>query len=194
VLTALRPYLPQRPVIGLVYGNRERPELQPVIGLLSDHLLMAPDLSGNLSFADLISRVNDAVRASRAHQAPLGAILSSLPCVPTRDQVFDISINNMRHGGALAETVTAPCGRPLSFSVRSVPGTELWPRIKHAFTGGFRLGYQLRRNAEGELTGEIWGHLPAFRIDTLDMLGRVLAETANAVAADPRRAIAAPVP
>jgi hypothetical protein len=194
VLTALRPYLPEQVVIGCVHGNRERPELQPIIGLLSDHLPVRVDLSGRLSFLDLITRVHAAVRAARRHQAPSGSIASVVPSLPVGEQMFEISINNMRHSAPLVERVTAPDGAVVTFSVRDVAAAELWPRIRHAFSGGVRLGYQLRQALSGQVSGEIWGHVPAFQTATIDALGRAFAETAGKIVSDPRRDIKAHAP
>jgi hypothetical protein len=187
VLTALRPYLPDQPVIGFVYANRERPELQPVIGLLSDHLPVRVDLTGGPSFRDLSVRVHEAVRTARRHQLPTGVIAGAVAPPPNGGQLFDISVNNMRQAAPLVEKVTGPGGAVLTFRVREVPSTELWPRITRPFSGGARLGYQLRRTLGGELTGEIWGHVPAFRITTIDALGAALARTAAMVASDEER-------
>ena len=186
VLTALRPYLPEQLVIGCVHGNRERPELQPIIGLLSDHLPVRVDLSGSPSFLDLITRVHGALRIARRYQAPCGSIANAVPSLPPGEQMFDVSINNMRQAAPLVERVTAPDGATVEFSVRDVDGTELWPRIRHPFSGGARLGYQLRRTLSGQLSGEIWGHVPAFKTATIDALGRAFAETAGKIVSNPR--------
>jgi len=191
VLTALRPYLPEQPVIGCVYANRERPELQPVIGLLSDHLPVRVDLSGSPSFRDLSVRVHEAVRTARRHQVPSGVIAGAVAPLAGEEQMFDVSVNNMRQAAPLVEKVTGPGGAEVTFAVRDVPTTELWPRISRPFSGGARLGYQLRRTLSGELTGEIWGHVPAFRTTTIDALGRTLAQTAAVIASDPRRDVTA---
>jgi hypothetical protein len=191
VLTALRPYLPDHPVIGCVQGNRERHELQPIIGLLSDHLPVRIDLSGGISFLDLVAGVHEAVRGARRHQAPCGAIASAVPSLPRDEQMFEVSINNMRQSAPLVEQVAAADGTAVTFSVRDVPGTELWPHIRHPFSGGVRLGYQLRRTLSGQLSGEIWGHVPAFKVATIDALGRAFAETATRIVSDPRRDITA---
>jgi Condensation domain len=186
VLTALRPYLPEQLVIGCVHGNRERPELQPIIGLLSDHLPVRVDLSGSPSFLDLITRVHGALRIARRYQAPCGAIADAVPSLPPGEQMFDVSINNMRQSARLVQRVTAPDGATVEFSVRDVDGTELSPRIRHPFSGGVRLGYQLRRTLSGQLSGEIWGHVPAFTTATIDALGRAFAETASKIVSNPR--------
>jgi Condensation domain len=189
VLTALRPYLPEQPVIGCVHGNRERLELQPIVGLLSDHLPVRIDLSGRISFLDLVAGVHEAVRGARRHQAPCGAIASAVPSLPRGEQMFEVSINNMRQSAPLIEQLAGPDGTKVTFSVRDVPGAELWPHIRHPFSGGVRLGYQLRRTLSGQLSGEIWGHVPAFKVATIDALGRDFAETATRIVIDPRRDI-----
>jgi hypothetical protein len=189
VLTALRPFLPEQPVIGCVHGNRERLELQPIIGLLSDHLPVRIDLSGRISFLDLVAGVHEAVRGARRHQAPCGSIASAVPSLPGGEQMFEVSINNMRQTAPLIERVAAPDGTTVTFSVRDVLGAELWPHIRHPFSGGVRLGYQLRRTLSGQLSGEIWGHVPAFKVATIDALGRAFAETAARIVSDPRRDI-----
>jgi Condensation domain len=189
VLTALRPYLPEQPVIGCVHGNRERLELQSIIGLLSDHLPVRIDLSGGISFLDLVAGVHEAVRGARRHQAPCGLIASAVPSFSPGQQLFEVSINNMRQSAPLIEEVAAPDGTTVKFSVRDVPGAELWPHIRHPFSGGVRLGYQLRRTLTGQVSGEIWGHVPAFKLATIDALGRALAETATRIVSDPGRDI-----
>ena len=194
VLTALRPYLPERLVIGCVHGNRERPELQPIIGLLSDHLPVGVDLSGSPSFLDLVTRVHGALRAAHRYRAPCGSIASAVPSVLPGEQMFDVSINNMRQSAPLIERVTAPDGATVEFSVRDVEGTELWPHIRHPFSGGVRLGYQLRRTLSGQLSGEIWGHVPAFKTSTIDALGRGFAETAAKIVSNPRQDVRAYAP
>lgn len=188
VLTALRPYLPGQPVIGCVRGNRDRPEFQPIIGLMSDHLPVRVDLSGRTSFLDLVAGVHEAVRVARRHQAPVGSIARAVP-LPRGEQMFEVSVNNMRQSAPLVEQVAAPDGTTVKFSVRDVPGTELWPHIRHPFSGGVRLGYQLRRTLSGQLSGEIWGHVPAFELETIDALGRAFAETATRIVKDPRQDI-----
>ena len=196
VLTALRPYLPEQPVIGCVHGNRERLELQSIIGLLSDHLPVRIDLSGGISFVDLVAGVHEAVRSARRHQAPCGLIASAVPSLSPGQQLFEVSINNMRQSAPLIEELAAPDGTAVRFSVRDVPGAELWPHIRHPFSGGVRLGYQLRRTLTGQVSGEIWGHVPAFKLATIDALGRALAETATRIVSDPGRDITtyAPAP
>jgi hypothetical protein len=189
VLTALRPYLPEQPVIGCVHGNRDRLELQPIIGLLSDHLPVRIDLSGRVSCLDLVAGVHEAVRGARRHQAPCGSIAAAVPSLPRGGQMFEVSINNMRQSAPLIEQVAAPDGTTVKFSVRDVMGAELWPHIRHPFSGGVRLGYQLRRTLSGQLSGEIWGHVPAFKVATIDALGRAFAETATRIVIDPRRDI-----
>jgi hypothetical protein len=163
---------------------------------LSDHLPVRVDLSGSPSFLDLITRLHDAVRTARRHQAPFGSIASAIPSLPPGEQLLEISINNMRHTAPLVEQVTTPDGTIVKFSVRDVAATELWPRIRHPFSGGVRLGYQLRHALSGQLGGEIWGHVPAFQSATIDALGRAFAETASRIVSDPRRDIKmyAPLP
>jgi hypothetical protein len=187
VLTALRPYLPDQAVIGCVHGNRDRPELQAVIGLLSDHLPVRVDLSGGQSFRDLTAGVHDAVRTARRYQAPSGLIAAAVPGISPGEQLFDVSVNNMRQAAPLAGQVTAPDGATVRFAVRDVPGNRLWPHINRPFSGGVRLGYQLRQTLASELSGEIWGHVPAFEVATVDRLGQALARTVDLVVGDPRQ-------
>jgi Condensation domain len=187
VLTALRPYLPDQAVIGCVHGNRDRPELQGVIGLLSDHLPVRVDLSGRQTFLDLMARVHDAVRTARRYQAPSGVIAAAVPAIPPGEQMFEVSVNNMRQAAPLADQVTAPGGETVRFAVRDVPGNQLWPHISRPFSGGVRLGYQLRQTLAGQLSGEVWGHVPAFEVAMVDALGRDFAETVQLVTADPRQ-------
>ena len=66
-------------VIGAVVAGRDRSELEPLIGLFSNSLALRTDLSGDLTFRELLGRVRDVTRAAEAHQAlPFARLLTEL--------------------------------------------------------------------------------------------------------------------
>ncbi|HVE93038.1 MAG TPA: condensation domain-containing protein, partial [Actinomycetota bacterium] len=56
-------------VVGCPVAGRERPELEPLVGLFVNTLPVRVDLSGEPSFADLVARVRTSVLEALAHQS-----------------------------------------------------------------------------------------------------------------------------
>ena len=66
-------------LIGIPIADRDRPELQPLIGFLIDTHVLRTDLSGNPTFRELIARVQHGVVSVYAHRAvPFDRVVSAV--------------------------------------------------------------------------------------------------------------------
>ncbi|MEU4222092.1 amino acid adenylation domain-containing protein [Actinoplanes sp. NPDC026623] len=75
-------------VVGIPVAGRDHPDLQGVVGLLTNTLAMRTDVSGDPGFAELVDRVRDRMRATGPHQeAPFSAVVDAV--VPDRQLSFD---------------------------------------------------------------------------------------------------------
>ncbi|MBC8446872.1 MAG: amino acid adenylation domain-containing protein, partial [Chloroflexi bacterium] len=70
--------------VGTVVANRNRPEVEPIIGLFINTLVLRADLSGDPTFRELLQRVRQVVVDAYAHQdVPFEVLLDQLH--PRRD-------------------------------------------------------------------------------------------------------------
>jgi amino acid adenylation domain-containing protein len=71
-------------VVGTLSANRERPELEGLIGLFLNSLVLRTDVSGNPRFLELLERVRDVTLEAYAHQTvPVERLVAELR--PRRD-------------------------------------------------------------------------------------------------------------
>ncbi|MEY9994219.1 amino acid adenylation domain-containing protein [Streptomyces sp. V4I8] len=75
-------------VIGFPVSGRDRPELQDMVGMLTNTLALRVDLSGDPSYHDLIDRLRGALLASQPYQdAPFEAVVDAV--APAREISHD---------------------------------------------------------------------------------------------------------
>ncbi|WP_051827511.1 non-ribosomal peptide synthetase [Streptomyces bicolor] len=75
-------------VIGFPVSGRDRPELQDLVGMLTNTLALRVDLSGDPSYHDLIDRLRTALLDSQPYQdAPFEAVVNAV--APTREISHD---------------------------------------------------------------------------------------------------------
>ncbi|MEU7578199.1 amino acid adenylation domain-containing protein [Streptomyces sp. NPDC041068] len=75
-------------VIGYPVSGRDRPELQEMVGMLTNTLALRVDLSGDPSYGELIGRIRAALLAGQPYQdAPFEAVVDAL--APSRETSHD---------------------------------------------------------------------------------------------------------
>jgi acyl-CoA synthetase (AMP-forming)/AMP-acid ligase II len=83
-------------LIGVPIADRERPELQPLIGLLFDTQVLRTDLSGNPTFRELMARVQEGLISVYAHRsAPFDQVVATVQPerTPSYSPIFQVALN-----------------------------------------------------------------------------------------------------
>lgn len=117
-LLLMRRFGQQNVAVGTPVAGRDRPELEPVVGLLLNTLVLRTDLGGDPSFAELLRRVRGTTLDAWAHQdVPFDRLVAGLS--PTRDAehspFFDVLVNAFgRWNGTLQIDGLAAEGIPLA--------------------------------------------------------------------------------
>ncbi len=108
-------------VLGANNANRNRPEIEPVIGCFLTQVPFAIDLSGDPTFRELLARVRRSALGAYAHQdLPFGKLVEALhlerdpsrpPLIQALVQVLEGEISKTRLAGIELEAVDAYDGR-----------------------------------------------------------------------------------
>ncbi|MBB5873565.1 hypothetical protein F4553_006999 [Allocatelliglobosispora scoriae] len=96
--------------VGTPVGGRVRAEFEPVVGLFANTLALRTDLSGDPTFAELLTRTRSTVIGGLQRQAvPLGRVLAALavPRDPARTQLFAV-VFSMRNDNAAQHSTLGP--------------------------------------------------------------------------------------
>ncbi len=162
-------------VVGVPVANRDRPEIERLIGFFVNTLALRVDLSGRPSFRELLGRVRRACLGGYAHQQlPFERLVEHLH--PARDlsrpPVFQVSF--------LFQNIPLP-----GFDV---PGLTLEPLTVPADTARFDLELQVFDTPE-RFTGWFDYNSDLFDADTVAGLARRLAGLVDGLLADPDRPI-----
>jgi acyl-CoA synthetase (AMP-forming)/AMP-acid ligase II len=87
-------------LIGIPIADRERPELQPLIGCLIDTHVLRTDLSGNPTFRELMARVQEGLISLYAHRsAPFDQVVATVQPErnPSHSPMFQVALNWRDH-------------------------------------------------------------------------------------------------
>lgn len=155
VLAALSRHVEGPVVVGFMHANRDRAELQPVVGPVFDYLPLR--LSLPAPFPALVAQVRDELRAARAHRLPLGTIEQAVAAAP----LFDVVVEFLPHSGAAPGPVTP------------YPVPEL--TVRHtgdvSFAATAPVNYIVRQTGDGGLDGVVYGNTLAIPPATMAELG-----------------------
>lgn len=83
-------------LVGIPIGDRDRPELQPLIGFTIDTHVLRTDLSGDPTFRELLARVQRGVVGAYSHRAaPFDHVVAALQPErnPSYSPVFQVMLN-----------------------------------------------------------------------------------------------------
>jgi pristinamycin I synthase-3/4 len=157
--------------VGSPIANRNRGELEDLIGFFVNMLVLRTDLSGNPAFAELVDRVRETALGAYAHQdLPFEKLVGELQ--PDRDllhnPLFQVGFQllNLPPGGL------------------EMPGLSVHPFPFAARFAKFDLNLALTEEAE-RISGVIDYDTGLFEAPTVDRLVRHFATLLAAVAADP---------
>jgi amino acid adenylation domain-containing protein len=160
--------------IGSPSMNRDQPEVQGLIGNFVNTLVLRADLSGDPSFAELLTRVQQLCADGYAHQdAPFDAVVDELR--PQRQQGRSVFFDVMLV--LVAQGLHGP----------QLPGIEGWELV-HNGTTQFDLALEALL-IEGELRIEATYRSELFTADTVDRMLEHLEVLLAAAADDPQRPI-----
>jgi amino acid adenylation domain-containing protein/non-ribosomal peptide synthase protein (TIGR01720 family) len=162
-------------VVGVPVANRNRPEIERLIGYFVNMLALRTDLSGSPSFRELLNRVRQVCLSGFAHQElPFERLVEELQ--PERDlsrtPIFQVSF--------IYQNIAMP-----SFDVA---GLRLEPMEVESSTARFDLELQVFDRPDG-LSGVFEYNSDLFDADTVERMSRHLEVLVRNLLADPDRPI-----
>jgi non-ribosomal peptide synthetase component F/NRPS condensation-like uncharacterized protein len=123
-------------VVGSPTAGRDLPELEPVIGLFASTLVLRGDLSGDPTFAELLSRTRQRVSEAMAHRnVPIERVLSALDIERdlSRTPLFQtlFTLHSTAVGYAEKDQFADLTSEPYPHDCRRAMGDltlDIWPR------------------------------------------------------------------
>ena len=158
-------------VVGAPIANRNRAEVEPLIGFFVNNLVLRTDLSGDPTFAEVIERVRDVTLEAYAHQdLPFEKLVEELQ--PERDlsrnPLCQVTLQIQNAPGATDDTPT---------------GERSGPEIKRG-TSIFDIACSVWETTDG-LIGGFEYSTDLFDEATIEQLARHFTAVLTAVVADP---------
>ncbi|CAG0936134.1 nonribosomal peptide synthetase DhbF [Thermoflexales bacterium] len=163
-------------LVGSPIANRNRIEIENLIGFFANTLVLRTDLSGNPTFRELLQRVRDVAHETYAHQdVPFEMVVEAVQ--PTRD----LSYNRLFQVVFVLQN--APMER------MELPGLVLNPIPIHNGTAKFDLMLQLGEDAAG-LVGSFEYSTDLFDAATIARLAEHFQTLLESISTQPDRPIA----
>src|SRR6266566_30672 len=174
-------------VVGTPVANRNRAEIEDLIGFFVNMLVMRADLSGDPTFTELLGRVRQTTLAAYAHQdVPFEQLVDALMAERDRSRapLFQVSFNYVQEGrgGGLAPEVRGESG-PRSSGTgmrRQLTLSDLALTFGDSGAGGLSIGIEystvlfdpptVRRMADHLITVLRIAPDPGRRISAVDLL------------------------
>jgi amino acid adenylation domain-containing protein len=174
--TLLHRYTGQDDILmGIPIGNRDRPELQQLIGFLIDTHVLRTDLSGDPTFRELLARVQQGVVGVYSHRAvPFDQVVAALQPErnPSYPPVFQVMLN-WRDREAQPRFI-------------GLPGLTLEPLPAQCMTSKFDLELVLTDEGDGDgINLEMEYNTDLFEASTVARLAEHLGVLLEAIARDP---------
>jgi aspartate racemase len=163
-------------VVGTPISGRTRTEIEGLIGYFSNSLVLRTDLSGDLTFRELLRRVREVALGAYSHQEmPFGKLVVELnpPRDRSRSPLYQVMFSV---GNAQMEEL-------------ALPGLDVTALMVDRGTAKFDLTLGLREVAEGLLAGVEYS-TDLFEPATIDRLLGHYCTLLEGIAADPDRPLA----
>jgi condensation domain-containing protein len=191
VVAALSRYALEDVTVAVVDGNRDRPELQPVVGWLVNLLLLQVDTSGKPTFHDLVMRAHEAFHAAYDHRIPFATLrrLMSEGTGQCPESPFDVVFNYLPYVTGDSAVALAARKRELRVEMLELSPSNTRIAMKSGPGSAGWFDYNLRAGADGDLGGYVWGNERVFAPGVVLALGRELMETLRRVSLRPEKPV-----
>lgn len=158
VVTALSRYVDGELVVGFMTANRDRAELQPLVGPVFDYLPLRLPVSRSVGSA--VPGVCAALRSARTHRLPLGAITRAVSCA---GPLFDVVVEYLPHSAVVPAR---------GFAQYPVPELTVRHTGDVSFEATAPLNYIVWETPDGGLGGVVYGNAHVIPVEVLTALGR----------------------
>ena len=174
-------------VFGTPIANRNRAELEALIGFFANMLVMRFDISGDPSFRELLARVSELTLGAYANQdIPFEQLVEKLRPErdPSRNPLFQVAIA-LHNEAAVPPAVTGlEIGQPV------IPSCDVSEFGIEVATTRFDLELHLWEGADG-MRGTWAYDVALFDADTIDRMGRHLVQILRAIVENPAGRVSA---
>ena len=144
-------------VVGTDIANRNRSEIEPLIGFFANQLVLRTDLSGNPTFRGLLRRVREVTLGAYAHQdLPFERLVEELQ--PERD----LSRNPLFQVMFIFQNNPMPAMEIGTLAIEHLEMTEA--------TTAFDLSLALRQTSQGEISGSVRYSTDIFDVATIERM------------------------
>ena len=184
VVAARRHVVGDDVVVGVTRAGRDAPDSRRVVGPLLDHVPVRVDTSGAITVGTLLRRVHRAYQDATTRRLPLGLIRQVVDedLSARGGRLFDTRYNYLP--GASSGAVEAPTpGGPVRIAPREIDPVRLAPPHTEDHPEVLPLSYILRRQPDGQVTGEVCGHDAVHPRPALTALAGELTTTLHQLAA-----------
>lgn len=182
---ALSQHLDGSIIIGWLYANRDRDEVQPVIGPVFDYLPICLDLSGGPTFLDLVGQARDALEYAKERRLPVGLVEERVLEAPATGRLFDVVVELIPDRGLPVRAIAGPEGATMQWSPYSVDLSSVRQTGDRRTVATAPLAYIVHEGESGSLAGELYANHREFDWATLEGLAGEFVDTLKRVSGDP---------
>ncbi|HZB96710.1 MAG TPA: amino acid adenylation domain-containing protein, partial [Herpetosiphonaceae bacterium] len=158
-------------VVGSLIANRNRPEIEPLLGVFINTLILRTDVAGNPTFRELLHRVQEVALQAYAHQN-----------VPIEKLVEELHLQRSAAGQPLAQVLFVLQNTPLP--ALGMTGLTMSRVPAEKWTTEFDVTFEVTQTAEG-LGGSVEYDTTLFDAGTIQRLVGHFRTVLEAVTAEP---------